>query len=51
MDNNSEMLFLVFLEYFKIITELAHKISGKLSEENRPIVAFAAKVLYSGNDL
>jgi len=51
MDNNSEMLFLVFLEHFKIIPELAHKISGKLSGARLPSVAFAAEGPYSGNDL
>jgi len=45
------MLFFGFPAYFTIIPELAHKILGKLSGEKLPIMAFAAKVSYSGNAL
>ena len=51
LDNNFDILFLVFPEYFRIIPELAHKILRKSSWARLPSVAFAAEGPYSGNDL
>jgi len=51
MDNNFDILFLVFPEYFRIIPELAHKILRKSSGARLPSVVFTAEGPYSGNDL
>jgi flavodoxin/ferredoxin len=49
LDNDFDILFLGFPVYFRKAPELVYKVFEKLSGENRPIMVFITKGLYSGN--
>ena len=51
LDNNFDVLFLGFPVIFRDAPKLIYKIFEKLSGENRPIMVFTTKGLYSGNAL
>jgi flavodoxin/ferredoxin len=51
LDNDFDILFLGFPVYFRNAPELVYKVFEKLSGENRPIMVFITKGLYSGNVL
>lgn len=51
LDNDFDILFLGFPIIFRDAPKLVYKIFEKLSGENRPIMVFVTKGLYSGNAL
>jgi len=51
LDNDFDILFLGFPVFFRNAPSLIYKIFEKLAGENRPIMVFITKGLYSGNTL
>jgi flavodoxin len=49
LDNDSDILILGFPVYFRDAPNLIYKVLEKLPGENRPIMVFTTKGLYSGN--
>ena len=49
LDNDFDILFLGFPVIFRNAPELVYKVFERLSGENRPIMVFITKGLYSGN--